>query len=323
MNKVAYYNYIEEKLNLLSVRVSRNGKLNHLELHSHSENFYEQLLNMLYGWKLINLNSKLQNVEAIDLADSTNKLIVQVSATDTKNKIENSLDKKSLSSYLGYSFKFVLIPSKDAGALKTKTYNNPYNLVFDPKQDIIDVSSILWWLNSQDAKILKQVYLFIKSELGNDVDIAKLESNLATIIKILSRENLDLIDNPNVNSFEIDRKITFNKLDSAKDVVNDYAAHHPTVDKIYNEFDQQGKNKSFSVLAKIRSLYIKNQNNKSDDELFFYIIDEIVKIVTNSTNYVEIPIDELELCANILAVDAFVRCKIFKNPTKYKYANTR
>ena len=55
----------------------------------------------------------------------------------------------------------------------------------------------------------------------------------------------------------------------------------------------------------------------SDDELFFYIVDEIVKTVVESANYIETPIDELELFANVLAVDAFVRCKIFKNPSKY------
>ena len=123
----------------------------------------------------------------------------------------------------------------------------------------------------------------------------------------------------NVNSFEIDRKISFNNLLLARNIVNDYSAHHSRVDKIYNTFDLQGKNKSASVLAKIKSIYSKNQVNKTDDELFFYIVDEIVETVVDSANYNGMPIDELELCANVLAVDAFVRCKIFKNPSKYNY----
>ena len=34
----------------------------------------------------------------------------------------------------------------------------------------------------------------------------------------------------------------------------------------------------------------------------------------NSTNYDGIPFEELELCVNILVVDAFIKCKIFESP---------
>lgn len=319
MNRMKYYDYIDERLNSHSLQVRRSGKLNHLSLNVHSENFYCLFLNLLYGWKLSNLNDKLQNVEAIDLIDYENKLVVQVSAINAKDKIEKSLEKEGIADYSGYTFKYVLISDKDADSLRKNAFNNPHGLVFNPHDDIIDVVSLLGYIKSKEALFIKEVYQFIKSELGNEIDIAKFESNLAIMINILSKENLEAGENLNINSFEIDRKISFNNLDSAKNIVYDYSAHHSRVDKIYNTFDLQGKNKSTSVLAKIRSIYTKNQANKTDDELFFYIVDEIVKIVAESTNYIEIPIDELELCANVLAVDAFVRCKIFKNPSKYKY----
>ena len=319
MNRIKYYDYIDERLNSHSLQVRRSGKLNHLSLNVHSENFYCLFLNLLYGWKLSNLNDKLQNVEAIDLIDHENKLVVQVSAINTKDKIEKSLEKKSMADFSGYVFKYALISDKDADSLRRNTFNNPHKLIFNPHDDIIDVVSLLGFIKSKDVAFIRKAYEFIKSELGNEVDIAKLESNLATMINILSKENLDVGEDLNINSFEIDRKISFNHLDSAKHIVDDYSAHHSRVDKIYNTFDLQGKNKSTSVLAKIRSIYVKNQANKTDDELFFYIVDEIVKIVSDSANYIVIPIDELELCANVLAVDAFVRCKIFKNPSKYNY----
>ena len=60
----------------------------------HSENFYRDFINLLYGWSLENANNRLQNIEAIDLIDDNVKLIVQVSATATKTKINNSLSKK-------------------------------------------------------------------------------------------------------------------------------------------------------------------------------------------------------------------------------------
>ena len=58
----------------------------------------------------------------------------------------------------------------------------------------------------------------------------------------------------------------------------------------------------------------------SNDGLFLKVIEKVIIIVINSANYVEIPIDELELCVKVLVVDAFVRCKIFENPENYQYA---
>lgn len=60
----------------------------------------------------------------------------------------------------------------------------------------------------------------------------------------------------------------------------------------------------------------------TDDQLFFEVISKVQEKVLNSSNYSSIPFDELELCVNILVVDAFVRCKIFENPDSYNYAST-
>lgn len=40
----------------------------------------------MYNYNLVNLNSIKQNVEGIDLIDTKNKVIIQVSATCTKEK---------------------------------------------------------------------------------------------------------------------------------------------------------------------------------------------------------------------------------------------
>jgi hypothetical protein len=58
------------------------------------------------------------------------------------------------------------------------------------------------------------------------------------------------------------------------------------------------------------------------DELFLKIKDDVIEKIRQSANFVKMPIDELELCLNILIVDAFIRCKIFENPENYNYANS-
>jgi hypothetical protein len=78
-----------------------------------------------------------------------------------------------------------------------------------------------------------------------------------------------------------------------------------------------------AILNKINKLYRDNSKIiKNSDELYDKIIKDVISIIKNSANYVEIPDDELDLCVEILTVDAFIRCKIFKNPNNYSYAIT-
>ncbi len=142
MNRPRYFNYIEEKLTTLAVRINQKGKLNVLDLHMHSEDFYLHFFNELYGLQLANLNKKLQNVEAIDLIDNANKHIIQVSATNTKEKVQSALNKEILNTLNGYNFKFVSI-SKEAENLRKNKFEYPDNILFDPANDIYDTISIL------------------------------------------------------------------------------------------------------------------------------------------------------------------------------------
>lgn len=322
MNRSRYFNYIEEKLNFLAFRIQERGKLNILDYNLHSESFYMHFLNLLFTWDLKNLNTVKQNAEAIDLIDNSNKIIIQVSATATKDKIESTLN-KDLSAHKNYTFKFVSI-SKDAAHLRKLSYKNPHNLSFNPGSDIFDIASILKIVNTLGMEQLQVIYDFIKKELAVDTDPSKIDSNLTRIINILSQENLEVgQEEYEIDYFEIDRKIDFNSLKDAKMLIEDYRAHFNRVDKIYNEFDKSGVNKSISVLASIRNMYIPNKALHSDDALFFKVIDEVKQRIKDSANYTPMPIEELEMCINILVVDAFIRCKIFENPREYNYAAAR
>lgn len=320
MNRTLYYNYIDEKLHALAIRIDTNGKLNLLQLHMHSESFYLHFLNLLYGYALENLNKTLQNVEAIDLIDHKNMLIVQVSATSTKAKVESALGKDIIKKFPSYRFLFLSI-SKDASNLRKMNFKNPHGISFSPASDILDTRSILDEVLNKNIVEQKEVYEFVKNELGSEIDAVKLDSNLAMIINILAKEdwNDDSHVEP-VHKFEIDRKILHNQLDKAKCLIEEYCLYHGKVDSKYSEFDSMGSNKSTSVLAKIKREYLNKKDSGSPDEVFFSVIEVLKGKVIESANYSQIPIDELELCIDILVVDAFIRCKIMESPEGYMYA---
>jgi len=194
---------------------------------------------------------------------------------------------------------------------------------FNPSQDIWDVVGILRKVSSDNIDKQRVLYDFISKELGQTVDIVKLDSNIAGIINILA-ENIDMASiPPETVPFEIEDKIDFNNLQGVQEIIDDYKIFYHKLDQIYSEFDKGGKNKSFSVLQEIRKQYIKLKNTeKSSEEIFYEIIDNLLTIIKNSRNYVEMPIEELQMCVDILVVEGFIRCQIFKNPERSQHVIT-
>lgn len=315
MNRSHIFQLCAMYLATLRVRVEMLGKLNILNLHVHCEDFYAGLLNRLYSLQLKNMNAYVQNAEGIDLIDSVAKVLLQVSSTATAQKVNAALG-KDLSEYKGHEFRFISI-SKDASHLRNGIYLNPHGLVFDPKEHIYDVESLLKIIQHLELAKQREIYDFLRDELsesGSERPMA--ESNLASVINIISKTDLHAVSPDTIpTDFNVDEKVAYNGLVAAAGVIEDYKICHPAVDRIYAEFDDNAVNKSKSVLDAFRMTYLKLSTSYSGDELYFQIVEQVITKIQESSNFVEIPLEELQLCVNVLAVDAFIRCKIFKKPT--------
>ena len=319
MERQTYYNFISDKLSTLAYRIILSGKLNVLDLHIHAENFYRDLFNLVYGWNLVNLNEVSQNEEAIDLADTTNKILVQVSATNTKKKVDTSLANIDVVQFETYTFKFISI-AKPADNLRKHIYQVPEGLSFDPKNDIYDMESLLGKIHSMEIDRYASVYEFIGKELGRGVEAKSIDSDLTKMILILSQSNLSNQDHIRVdNEFEIIRKIEYNRLtNESHHIIQDYGIFQHKVDGIYTAFDKEGSNRSIFVLSKIRRMYTSHMDELDGDALFNKIRDCVRQEIYESPNRGDLTKDAIEFCSDILIVDAFIRCKIFENPEGYQ-----
>ena len=141
LQKETYISDILDRLSGLAYNVELRGSLNLLDLHVISEDFYVDLLNLIYGWKLRNANSLQQNAPGIDLVDDSNRILAQVTGTSTKGKIDHSL-KEIPEKYTGYHFYFVPIVI-DAKEQRKYKYNPPHKVVFNPKTDMLGID--LFW----------------------------------------------------------------------------------------------------------------------------------------------------------------------------------
>jgi hypothetical protein len=321
MTRLDCFNAIEARLSLLLTRIELRGGLNILDLHVHSENFYPGLLNLIFGWNLVNLNTVVQNAPAIDLLDQKIALVVQVSATGTKQKINSTL-RKDLGRYVGHAFKFVCI-GRPAPLLKNHAYENPHGLVFDPAKDIHDCQSLLAVINGVPTPKLEAIRDYLLAELKFEIDPAKVESNLAAIIRSINEQDwMAPAGTPEMIPYDIEGKITFNQLDKARALIDDYKLHHHRLAKIYAEYDRLGRNKSLSILDSIRREFLALDAALPADDKFFRTIIATKRRILQSANAPTITDEELDLCIAILVVDAFIRCKIFKNPATAAHAST-
>lgn len=315
MKTQSYFNYIEERLTWLSTRITSRGALNMYDINIHCEDFYMRLLNLLYGWDLVNANTIQRNNPAVDLIYTSENIIVQVSSTNTTTKIQSSLDKLD-AKYTGYNYKFVSI-AKPTDKLKEHQFNTPSNLniQFNAPNDIYDINTLLNKIKSLSAAEMEEVYKFIKQELHFETDELKLETGLAHVINELSEINLENNEVKfDIVSFDIDNKIKKNNIAVFKDIIEQYDVYFYVVQRIYNEFDKMGNNKSYAVLQTIRKEYLELKTKFSGDELYKAIAQNVKEKLSLSANLKQFYDDDLELYVDIILVDAFIKCKIFEKP---------
>lgn len=168
MKRQDYFNSIEQRLNFLVLRTKSRGKLNLLDLNIHEETFLENLINIVYSLELRNLNKEDKNAKGVDLIDRNNRIVFQVTSTATIDKINKSLEKLG-SEYQGYRLKFIFIGHDVHSKLSKKSYNKNSYVIFDPVDDILDITTLLSEIvHTNDIQKIEEIYTLCKREIPLD-----------------------------------------------------------------------------------------------------------------------------------------------------------
>lgn len=140
------------------------------------ENLICGLLNLTFGYNLININSIEQNYAGVDLVDNKNRISVQVSSDKSKAKIQktlNAFSQKQLTEKFDRLIFFVL-------GERQKQYPNfilPENLNFNIDDDIIDFKSLLKFISYLPIGKIEQINDYLSTELSNPKD--KVQSTIS------------------------------------------------------------------------------------------------------------------------------------------------
>ncbi|MTJ11242.1 SMEK domain-containing protein [Anabaena sp. UHCC 0187] len=188
LKRETFLKNITRGLGLLKYTTEYNAELDLYDQNIIAEYFVVKLLNIIYGYNLINLNSKDKSCAAIDLGDYERKLCFQVTSTSLKNhrtKIQETINlfigKKKYQHFDHLKFLFL--------GDKQKTYQKGFDtqnlFTFDPKKDVINLKDLIRESKSLSDEKLEKLNHLIESEIFYD--------NLSLEMQILQQRDIEAL----------------------------------------------------------------------------------------------------------------------------------
>lgn len=165
MNRKDIFEKILTDISILRFIVKSNVKDCHYDINHECENFYRDLLNDLYDWKLSNLNAKDRNAKGIDLIDEENKIAIQVTSNDSSTKIQDTIKKfeetYSKNDYELYVLNILTKKNYPRAEFKFKDGSE-----YDLKKYNIDVDDILCAIDNCPIKKMEIISKNVEANLG-------------------------------------------------------------------------------------------------------------------------------------------------------------
>lgn len=189
VSKLAYY---ATELSLEDTNHLYNG-------NTVSEDCFAKILNRVYGWNLINANDIQMNMQGIDLVDPAARVAVQVTTTDTREKIKHTIEefndtKKKI--YESYDRLIIFLLKETAKEYK-KDFEALTKGSFHPKEDILDFHKMTLYIHSTFTEVeeLKELDEFFGKELLNNASVHQNLNNWAEEYKKYWNHTLNLLQN--------------------------------------------------------------------------------------------------------------------------------
>jgi 5-methylcytosine-specific restriction endonuclease McrA len=190
------------------------------------------------------------------------------------------------------------------------------HIIIDNKEneDQYPVALLQSWKENHEAKS--------KADFSKQ-GLSKYQSALGKIITILSKtlkdfnQNIEPEDAPDTSE-----KINYNKVVTNKAIIEEYKIYQGTLNRRYTELENQGLFRKENILQYIKKLYLIEkqkylthetiQNNA--DLIFNNIKTALWEKVDNTDGASQIDGEAIEMCIDIVMVDAFMRCNILEEP---------
>lgn len=312
MNREVYLKDIRDNLAFLKSQVELSNAVSLYDINIVAEDFYERLLNLIYGYNLINANILEKNAPAIDLVDEKNKIAVQVTATNDSEKIKHTIREFIDNNKYEYFDRLVVLILTEK-----KNYTTHFDTQglfdFDKKKDIWDITTLVEDMSSLDTSNLKDIRDFLDVEMHQKDDTQTMASEVETIIDLIeyiSRHKE--IDKTRKTIVDPSYKIYKRFRDFADRIINQYmqlrGIYGSAVEQVNAQLEVDEAQQLITMLF-LQDISIKylEQNNNDPIKALEALVDYFEKELSiNGKKY-----DRLAI--KFYLVDNIIKCNVFPN----------
>lgn len=160
-------NRITDQLARLVSNVEIAVKSNRSDINIIAEDIVCGLLNLIYGWQLKNANAVKQNCPGVDLVDGDNCIAVQVTSTNSKEKVDHTWEEFDNDEMRKAYDDLIIVVITDDNPTKgmKKVQHLPW---FSGEKDIWNIPYLMRRIeNIQDVAKLQQIAAYMDDQLGS------------------------------------------------------------------------------------------------------------------------------------------------------------
>lgn len=154
---------IIDELTGISNQVKTRSVLGLTDINRYLEDFCKDILNIILGYNLQNLNVERSNNPGIDLGDIQASIAFQITSTKTLEKIHKTLEKASPQSSIYKKLVVLVLQDKQGTYAINEELAKPFGFTV---QDIWDFSDVLSRVMSLKMDRLQMLYELIKREVA-------------------------------------------------------------------------------------------------------------------------------------------------------------
>lgn len=314
IKKEMYLKDIADSLALLSREVEILNCVNFYDINIVAEDFFAELLNLIYGYNLKNLNVVEKNAIAIDLFDEKKRICIQVTSDNSSEKIKETIHKFiEKQNYSKYDRLVVLILTKKKKY--TTAFDTDSKFRFDRAKDIIECEDLMKVVRGKNVEELQILNEFLSSQFCKKVYETKATqaSEIDTIIDLIEyitknrtfKKRLDTVIDP-------DYKINSRFKEFAKRIKSEYTSLYPVYgDAINTIYDTLGVDEAQDLIT---ILYLQGISIKYLDDSNNDPIDALNKLVSYFEDKISTYGKKYDRSAiKFYLVDEIIKCNVFPN----------
>lgn len=184
-------------LTYIRTQVELSNSINLTDINRHSEDFYCGLLNLIFGYNLVNINRDSPNASAIDLGDEASGLAIQVTSTQDLQKIKDTI-KKFLKNQLDQRYpRLIIFNIRGKLNHKQDQLKESNGFRFSISSDLWDISDLLNTITHSPVQKLREILTYLQTniKLSDAESISKEVATFIRLMEILSDESQPNIGN--------------------------------------------------------------------------------------------------------------------------------